>query len=73
MVRDAKTVVLHPHLGMRNKQWIEIQDTDLKPGEAVIVEGGYNMPEGTRVSQETASNVDDHDKTEPHAGAAHTL
>jgi multidrug efflux pump subunit AcrA (membrane-fusion protein) len=70
VVRDAKTVVLHPSLGMRNKQWVEILDTDLKPGEAVIVEGGYNMPEGTKVSLETASKAGDENKTEPHAGAA---
>jgi cobalt-zinc-cadmium efflux system membrane fusion protein len=70
VVRDAKTVVLHPRLGMRNKQWVEIQDTDLKPGEAVIVEGGYNMPEGTKVSLETASKAGDQNKTEPHDGAA---
>jgi multidrug efflux pump subunit AcrA (membrane-fusion protein) len=70
VVRDSKTVVLHPHLGMRNKQWVEIQDTDLKPGEAVIVEGGYNMPEGTKVSLENASKSGDQNKTEAHEGAA---
>jgi multidrug efflux pump subunit AcrA (membrane-fusion protein) len=70
VVRDAKTGVLHPRLGMRNKQWVEILDTDLKPGEAVIVEGGYNMPEGTKVSLETTSKAGDQNKTEPHSGTA---
>jgi len=40
VIRDGKTVVLHPTLGMKNKNRVEINGTDLKPGEAVIVEGG---------------------------------
>ena len=68
VVRDAKTVVLHPHLGMRNKYWVEVEDTDLKPGEPVIVEGGYNLPEGTEVSVQKASPGDERKKDEPPAG-----
>jgi RND family efflux transporter MFP subunit len=70
VVRGGKTVVLHPGLGMRNNRWVEIQGTDLKPGEPVIVEGGYNLPEGTKVSAETASKSDDQNKTKPRDGAA---
>ena len=40
---------LHPKLGVSDRHWIEVLQTDLKPGEAVIVEGGYHLPEGTEV------------------------
>ena len=29
--------------------WVAVSGTDLKEGEPVIVEGGYNLPEGTPV------------------------
>jgi len=50
VVRDGKSVVLHPKLGARDKHWVEILETDLKPGEAVVLEGGYNLPEGSEVT-----------------------
>ena len=49
MVRDGKTVVLHPEVGKPGKGWVAVAGTDLKEGEPVIVEGGYNLPEGTAV------------------------
>jgi HlyD family secretion protein len=49
VVRDGKTVVLHPELGASHEGWVEVSGTDLKDGELVIVEGGYNLPEGTLV------------------------
>jgi multidrug efflux system membrane fusion protein len=55
VVRDGKTVVLHdPKLGLKDEHWIEVGGTDLKPGEPVVVEGGYNLPEGTNVAVEKA-------------------
>jgi RND family efflux transporter MFP subunit len=72
VVREGKTAVLHPHLGIRNKQWVEITDSDLKPGEPVIVEGGYNMPEGTRVSIQSAPDASDQSKAGPQKEAAAT-
>ena len=49
VVRDGKTVVLHPQQKTPRGHSIEVAGTDLKDGEAVIVEGGYNLPEGTLV------------------------
>ncbi len=55
VVRDGKTVVLRdPKLGSKDEHWIEVGGTDLKPGEPVVVEGGYNLPEGTEVAVEKA-------------------
>ena len=51
VVRDGKTVILHdPKLGLKDEHWIEVGGTDLKPGEPVVVEGGYNLPEDTEVT-----------------------
>ncbi len=52
VVRDGKTVVLHPKLGLKDPHWIAVSDTDLKPDEPVVVEGGYNLPDGTEVGVE---------------------
>jgi RND family efflux transporter MFP subunit len=49
VVRDGKSVVLHPEAKMPQQGWIEISGTDLKEGEPVIIEGGYNLPEKTPV------------------------
>jgi RND family efflux transporter MFP subunit len=49
VVRDGKTVVLHPEPSASHQGWIEVAGTDLKAGEPVIVEGGYNLPEKTAV------------------------
>ena len=49
VVRDGKSVVLHPEVRTPHQGWIEISGTDLKEGEPVIVEGGYNLPEKTPV------------------------
>ncbi len=55
VVREGKAVLLHPRLGAMQADWIAASDTDLKEGEPIIVEGGYNLPEGTPVTTETAS------------------
>ncbi len=52
VVRDGKSVVLHPEVGASNDGWVGISSTDLKEGEPVIVEGGYNLPEGAGVKLE---------------------
>jgi multidrug efflux pump subunit AcrA (membrane-fusion protein) len=56
IVRDGKSVVLHPEVRTPHQGWIEISGTDLKEGELVIVDGGYNLPEKTpvKVSDEKA-------------------
>ena len=50
VVRDGKSVVLHPEVGTSHEGWVAVSGTDLKEGEPVIVEGGYNLPERTRRS-----------------------
>jgi len=55
VVRDGKTVALHPELGTAQGGWTAIAKTDLKEGEPVIVEGGYNLPAGTAVKTEEAA------------------
>jgi multidrug efflux pump subunit AcrA (membrane-fusion protein) len=61
VVRDDKTVVLHPRLGTSHEGWVAVFDTDLEPGEPVIVEGGYNLKEETPVTVEDAPGKDEHE------------
>jgi RND family efflux transporter MFP subunit len=49
VVRDGKSVVLHPKIGASHEGWTEVSDIDLKAGEPVIIEGGYNLPAETPV------------------------
>ena len=53
LIRDGKSVRAVPTLGIRDKLWVEVTGADLKeplkPGELVITEGTYNLPEGTAV------------------------
>jgi multidrug efflux pump subunit AcrA (membrane-fusion protein) len=51
-VREGKTLLLHPVLGPVDEGWVAVSGMELKPGDAVIVEGGYALPEGTRVAVE---------------------
>jgi multidrug efflux pump subunit AcrA (membrane-fusion protein) len=53
VVREGKTVVRHPTLGQSDRRWVLAAGTDLKPGEPVVVEGGYNLPDGTKVLTDT--------------------
>lgn len=50
VVRSGKAVVLTPRFGVVNGDWIAISGTDLQQGEPVIVEGAYNLPDGTLVT-----------------------
>ena len=54
VVREGKTALLHPEVGASHAGWVSITGTDLKEGEPVVVEGGYNLPEGTPVESATA-------------------
>jgi multidrug efflux pump subunit AcrA (membrane-fusion protein) len=63
VVRDGKTVALHPQPKTPHGHSIEVAGTDLKEGEPVIVEGGYNLPEGTPVK--LAGDKADAEKEEP--------
>jgi len=49
VVRDGKSVILHPEVGASHEGWTEVSGIDLKEGEPVIVEGGYNLPAETPV------------------------
>ena len=60
VIREGKSAVLKPQLGMRDKHWVEVQGSDLRPGELVIVEGGYNLPEKTEVTVESEKEGHDH-------------
>ncbi len=64
VVRDGKSVVLHPEAGTPHQGWVEVAGTDLKQGEPVIVEGGYNLPEKTpvKLAGEEESEGEDKDK-----------
>ncbi len=48
-----------PKLGLKDEHWIEVGGTDLKPDESVVVEGGYNLPEGTEVAVEKVAEAED--------------
>jgi len=49
VVREGKAVMLHPKIGTKQGDWVAVSDVDLKEGELVITEGGYNLPEGTTI------------------------
>ena len=57
VVREGKSVVLHPEVGTPHGGRVAVSGTDLKEGEPVIVEGGYNLPEGTPVKLAEAKAV----------------
>ncbi len=64
VVRDGKSVALHPEVGIRDKQWVEVQGTDLKVGESVITQGGWSLPDGTLVKEkETAKEKGDEESS----------
>jgi len=69
VVRDDKSVELHPRVGVRGTDWVEVLDTDLKAGEPVILEG-YNVPDGTEVRVIPAEEEGREAAGEPHTGAS---
>jgi RND family efflux transporter MFP subunit len=54
VVRDGKLAVLHPQSITAYRNGVEIGGTDLRDGEMVVVEGAFNLPEGTLVDTEHA-------------------
>jgi RND family efflux transporter MFP subunit len=64
VVREGKIAVLHPELGTTHQGWMAISGTDLKEGEQVVVEGGYNLPEGTSVKAEAGPALAEHEASE---------
>lgn len=57
VVRDGKSATLHPQVGDPHEGWVPVSGTDLKEGEPVIVEGGYNLPEETPVKTAPAKTA----------------
>ncbi len=49
VVRDGKSVVLHPEVGTSHDGWVAVSGTDLKEGEPVIVEAATTCPKETPV------------------------
>jgi len=72
VVRDGKSQRAQPELGIRDKTWVEISGTDLKEplkaDELVIVEGGYNLPDGTAVALKSAESDGAAAKTDEKSG-----
>ena len=61
--------MLWPRLGLKNKAWVEVEETNLQPGEPIIAEGGYNLPDRTRVRAKSVANLaQDSDEEEEERG-----
>ncbi len=52
VVRDGKVVQVHPKSLATHGDYTIISGTDLQAGEQVVIEGGFNLPEGTPVQVE---------------------
>jgi RND family efflux transporter MFP subunit len=63
-VREGKIVPLHPTAVTTHGKWTVIAGTDLAPGEPVLVDGGFNLPEDTEVKLESSEPAA-HDEVEP--------
>jgi membrane fusion protein, multidrug efflux system len=55
VVRDGKTVQVHPKSVTTHGDWSVISGSDLKAGEQVVIEGGFNLPEGTPVKVQSTA------------------
>jgi RND family efflux transporter MFP subunit len=50
VVRNEKAVLKYPQLGLKDQGWVELTYfDDIKPGEPVVVEGNYNLPDDNPV------------------------
>ena len=58
-VRDGKTAVLHPKLGLKDEGWIAVSYTDLKAGEPVVVKGGYGLDKDVEVEIEKDESAEE--------------
>ncbi|MGD0896427.1 MAG: efflux RND transporter periplasmic adaptor subunit [Thermoguttaceae bacterium] len=54
VVRNRQSAILYPQLGLKDRGWVEVLGIDLAPGEPVIVEGAYNLPDETPVTEQPA-------------------
>ena len=57
IVRAGKSEQLHPRLGTSHEGWVAVTGTDLKDGDRVVVEGGYNLEDETPVNVEDGAPV----------------
>ncbi len=51
VVHEGKVVHLHPESAVTHGGWTMVTGTGLKPGEPVVVDGGFNLPEETPVKE----------------------
>ena len=49
VVREGKVAQLAPTATTLHGAWTAVSGTDLEPGEPVVVEGGFNLPDETPV------------------------
>jgi RND family efflux transporter MFP subunit len=68
LVRDGKSSRVQPKLGRRDTTWVEYLGSELKEplhdGDMIVVDGGYNLPDGNEVSTEKKTEDAEHAKTE---------
>ena len=55
VVRDGKIKQLHPELGVAEGGFVAVRKTDLHDGDMVVVEGAYNVKDGTDATIEQAA------------------
>lgn len=55
VVRDGKVVQINPASVTMHGDWTIISGSDLQAGEQVVIEGGFNLPEGTQVQVQSAA------------------
>ncbi len=53
VVREGKAALLQPTATSTHGVWTIVSGTDLQSGEQVVIEGGFNLPDGTPVVAET--------------------
>ncbi len=54
VVREGKIKQLEPASVDSHGAWTIVNGTDLQPGEAVVVDGGFNLPDDTPVRSDAA-------------------
>ncbi len=65
VVRDGTIKLLHPELGTAEGGYVAVHKTDLHEGDQVVVEGAYNVPDGTIATIETAAAGQAEEKDAP--------
>jgi HlyD family secretion protein len=68
LVRDGKSSRVQPKLGHRDATWVEYLGSELKEplhdGDMIVVDGGYNLPDGSEVATEKKAEEAEHEKPE---------